>query len=60
MQTLIALPALAGLVILSLLAPELALAATDIDDIPPKRLLLIFPVIVLVIIGVLLVVTRRR
>lgn len=45
---------------LTLLLTEPALAAGGLNDIPPKRLLLIFPVIVLAIIGVLLIRTRRR
>lgn len=58
-QTIPAL--LSGLLGLALLASgEAAWAAGGLDEIPPKRLLLVLPVIVLVIIGVLLVVTRRR
>ena len=40
--------------------PDLAQAAGGLNEIPPKRLLLIFPIIVLIIIGVLLAVTRRK
>ena len=61
MRTALSVSAVIGCLILLTLTSEPVLAAApDTSGIPPKRLLLIFPVIVLVIIGVLLVKTRRR